>query len=541
MSSQSEELSAEEKKVLDEALSNGGVRIGPTPEYAADLRRRLLNAASAVQVTRAKPNRRVLVGSIFGAAVAAVVLAGLWFSNGEPAWASAIRKARGQAWIHAKIERDGVLRGQIWVSPERDIVAATLGKTVLFQDYKHEIFLRYDGDRAVLYRASRPENPNLSPDLLSASSLAAMFRRSHGAPSLLPNEPVEHWSLQNRVIDGIPCDEYEIEIRLPDGATSTLLLTVDKRLSLPRSMAITQGDFHATSVFDYPPAGPMDGQALGIPAHPQKVVDIDKSGELSPIVQTLQEGRKNFDDYTALSVTSVFGDARPLQQCNVKRVLRRGGKLRIDRVEVSDPDFVLPQDPDQALRAWRAKNKSLRYVPLIICDGRFIGRFWRTGEVATGGLPFQVSKATDDSAIEGFATEIPERSCRPIFHLGTPAGAPEREGSREELIKVNVLPLPTAKGHHDLPKTYLLDPNHGDVALRIVTNLDGPSEASASKPRSSSREVAFKDFRQSPRGYWYPGVVDRDPISNSQPVTRFYVDFANVPSDDLFGPVVPTP
>ncbi|HEV8071666.1 MAG TPA: hypothetical protein VGP76_28380 [Planctomycetaceae bacterium] len=541
MSSQSEDLSTEEKKVLDEALSNGGVPIGPTAEYAADLRRRLLNAAAAVSLSPAKPNRRVLVGSIFGAAVAAVVLAGIWFSNGEPAWASAIRRARGQAWILAKVERDGVPQGEIWVSPERDIVAAKIGKTVLFEDYKHEIFLRYDGDRKPLFRASQPENPNLGQDLMSASGLAAMFRRSPGGPSLLPNEPIEHWTLRSRMIDGIPCDEYEIEIHSPDRAPSTLLLTVDKRLSLPHSLTIVEGDSHATSQFDYPSTGPLDVQALGVPVDVQ-TVNIDQSGKLLPIVHKLGEGRKEFDDYTALSVTSVFDGARPLQKCEVKRVLRRGVKWRIDSVDVSDPNFVLPKDPGQALSAWHAKSKVLRFAPLVICDGRWIRSFQQNGELATGGRPFQVFKATDDSVAESFATYIPERSCRPIFstnHLFDVSS--EREGSPEESIKVDVLPVPTAKGQHDPLKTYWLDPTLGDVARRIVTHLDGLSEASAGEPRSKSREVALKDFRQSPRGYWYPGIVDRDPISKSQPVTRFYVDFSSVPSDDLFGPVVPTP
>ena len=210
------------------------------------------------------------MGSIFGVAVAAVVLAGLWFSNGEPAWASAIRRARGQAWIHAKIERDGVSQGDIWVSPERDIVAAKIGKIVLFQDYKHEVFLRYDGDQKPLYRASQPETPNLGQDLLSASELAAMFRRSPGAPSLLPNEPIEHWTLRSSMIDGIPCDEYEIDIRSPERGPSTLLLTVDKRQSLPRSLTIVEGDSHVTSRFEYPSTGPLDVQALGVPRRRSK-------------------------------------------------------------------------------------------------------------------------------------------------------------------------------------------------------------------------------------------------------------------------------
>jgi hypothetical protein len=537
MNIRSDELDAEEKKVLNEALSSGGIQVGPTEEYAAQLRRRLLSATTAFQDVRVKPKRRVLLGSILGAGVAAIVLAVLWFWNAEPAWASAIRRARGQAWIRARIERDGVSRGEIWVSPERDIVAATLGKIVLFQDYKHEIFLRYDGDQKVLYRASRPENPNLSSELLSASELSAMFRRSPRVPLLSSNEVVEYRSLQDRMIDGIPCSDYEIEVRSPGSAPSTLLLAVDKRESLPRSLTITQGDFQATSRFDYPLSGPVDGQALGIPVHTQ-IVDIDKSGELSSIVQTLQEARTNFDDYTALSVTSVFDGARPLQMCDVKRVLRRGDKWRIDSVDVSDPDFVLPKNPDQALRAWHAKSKVLRFVPL------FIGSFQRNGEVVAGGRPFLVSKATDDSA-EGFSTYIPERSCRPIFHLGATNHifevTHEKEGSLEELIKVDVLPVPTTKGPHDSPKTYWLDSSRGDVALRFVTHLDGLSPASAGKPRSKSREVALRDFRLSPRGFWYPGVVDRDPISKSQPITRFYVDFSDVPSDDLFKPVVPTP
>ena len=56
-------------------------------------------------------------------------------------------------------------------------------------------------------------------------------------------------------------------------------------------------------------------------------VDIDQSGKLLPIVRTLGKGRKEFDDYTALSVTSVFDDARPLHKCEVKRVLRRGDQM----------------------------------------------------------------------------------------------------------------------------------------------------------------------------------------------------------------------
>jgi len=543
MNIRSDELDAEEKKVLNEALSSGGMQVGPTEEYAAELRRRVLSATTGFRIVRVKPKRRVLLGSILGAGVAAIV-AVLWFWNAEPAWASAIRRAREQAWIRARIERNGVPHGDIWVSPERDIVAARLGKILLFQDYRHETFLRYDDNEKALYRTFQPENPNLSSDLLSASSLGSMFRASSGAPYWLRNQSIEHWSLRSSVVDGIPCDEYEIVIRPPDRPPTTLFLAVDRGRSLPHSLTIAEGDTQTTSYFEYPPTGPVDAQALGIPVDAQ-TQHIDKTGKLSAIDRSLREERDKFDDYTALLVTSLFEDARPLINCEVKRVLRRGHKWRIDSVQVSDSNLVLPKEPDQALKTWRSNKERLHFLPLVICDGRFIGSFQRNGVIATNGRPFEVLRATDESVADGFAYRIPERSCRPSFHPGASNHlfdvTQEKEGVRDGLIRVQVLPTLAAKSRRDIAKTYWLDPSLGNVAVRIVSQLETPVGSSEKKPPSSSQEIAFHDFRQSPRGFWYPGVVDRDPISKSQPITRLYIDFADVPSDDLFAPVVATP
>jgi hypothetical protein len=543
MNLRSDELEAEEKKVLNEALSCGGVQVGPTNEYAADLRRRLLSATTRVEVVWVKPKRRVLLGSILGAGVAAIVLAVLWFWNAEPAWASAIRRAREQAWIHTQIDRDGLSHGDIWVSPEQDILAARLGKLRLFYDYKHQIFWHYDSDQDRAYRTFQPEDPNLNRELSSASSLASMFRRSPGAPSFLANEPIDRWSLRSSLVDGIPCDEYQIVMRPPDRAPTTLFLSIDKRQSLPRSLTIADGESHTTtSRFDYPSVGPSDAQAIGIPAN-IVIRDIDKTGEVAAIARSLREGRENFDAYTALCVTSSFGDDRPLYRYDVKRALRRGKKWRVDRVLISDPNLVLPADRDRGLNVWRTNKDRFRFVPLVICDGRSVAIYDPKGNGSAGERPSKVVPLKDDSA-DGFVLYIPERSCRPIFRVGAfnhvfdgPKG---NEGVREGLFKIDVSPTPATHGD-DLPKTYWLDVSLGNVAVKIVSRPDASAVGRPNKPPSSLREITLQDFRQSPQGFWYPGSLARDLSLESKRTTRFYVDFTDVPSDKLFGPLDQVP
>jgi hypothetical protein len=548
MSSRSEDLSVEEEKVLDEALSVGDVGIVPTDEYAADLRCRLLNAASAAQVTRARPKRRVLMGSILGAGVAAIVLVVFWFSNGEPAWASAIRMAREQAWIHARIEREnGSQVDDIWVSPERDIVAAWLGTTAIFQDYRHATFLRYDDVHKVVYRMSQPENTKLGRDLMSVSSLASLFRRSPGVPELVPHQSIQNWSVRSTVVDELPCREYEIVIRPPDGAAITLFLAIDSRQSLPRLLRIEGGDSRTMAChFEYPPEGPLDAGRFGIPTAARRV-DVDESGELFSIAQSLREGRRNFDDYTALSVTSFGDDARPLAKCEVKRVLRRGDKWRVDGVTIPDANFALPKDRNLALGVLRAQKHLFGFAPEVICDGHDVRMYKWEDKLSTNGEPLKVFTVNDDSTADSLMPPItiPERSCRPLFQLGGYEQvfevSHEKQGPHTGLIKVDGLLSPYLRNSKARPQTYWLDSKLEYSCVRTSPHQTpggaGGSKTAVLKPR----ETELRDFSQSPRGFWYPSVVDRDPSSKSKRVTRFYVDFSSVPSDDLFGPVVPTP
>jgi len=532
-----EELDQEEKEVLGEALA-GDVRSGPSKEYAAELRRRLLSVAMPSRVFRAKPSRRALLGSILAGGIAATVLAVLWFLNAQPAWAAAIKLAREQAWIHAEIQQDGVNKGEVWVSPERDIVGAKFGATVVFLDYQRQEFLRYDPDQKAVFRTVQPQNMDLTHELARVSSLAAAFRRSPGAPSLFPGEPIERWSLRSNVVDGIACDEYQIAIRQPDRPLKTVVLTIDRRRSLPHSLTMSDGESHSVKfLFDYPSAGPLDVNWFGI-AHGIHVVDVDKSKRLKGIAQVLREGRTTFDDYSALCVTSSFDGSQPLMSCDVKRVLRRGDQWRVDIVLTSDPQLILPSDRELGLRIWHASLNQLRFAPVAVCDGRVVRRYRRKGEVATDQRTVQITPLKDEAQIDSFITAfvIPERSCRPIFQPNAFDNVYEFaqgvENTPEGLTRVDV--LPTHKNSVDAAETAWLDPKFGNAARRIVQHLGAPAGAISNAVPTQTSEITFDEFKQSPKGFWYPTVITRDPSLKSKRITRFYVDFADVPPEQLF-------
>jgi hypothetical protein len=539
------ELDVEEKKLLTEAFSDGEVRVGPSQEYVAELRRRLLSSTTHGKVVREKSNRRLLLGSILGACAAAILFAAVWFSNAEPAWASAIRMAREQPWIHAEFERDDSPIGQIWISPERDIVAAKLATAIVFLDYKHETFLRYDLRERLVYRASQPESAHLIQELSSVSSLAAMFRRSPGPSLLVPNQSIEGWGLQSRVVDGIACDEYEIVIRPPEREPTTLRLTVDKRRLLPRSLTIAEGESHTMiSRFDYPVVGPLDERSslLGIPADVERV-DVDKAGGVLVIDQSLRKQRENFDDYTSLGITAQFDNARPLMKRELKRVLRRANKWRVDAVDTSGADFDWPKDYEQGLIALRKNRDRMRFVPELICDGQVIYHYTWRGKSATTGSAIESFRLTDRSRADSLSPTLlfPERACRPIFQSGALDRVfkvkDEGEDLHEGLFRVDVSRTPNVK----TPDTYWLDASLGNVAVRMVLHPAATSRAVDSKLAPRPRQIALRDFMQSPQGFWYPSVVSLDLPGGTKQITRLYVDFTDVPSDEMFRTINPAP
>jgi len=524
--------------VLKEALSDGTRRAGPRPEYAAELRRRLLSAAGATKTVREKSSRPILLGSILGTAIAVGLLVLVWSFTGEPAWAAAIRKAREQAWIHAHVDQDGVEKGQFWVSPDRDIVAARLGETEFIFDYTHNIFSRYDAGQNTVYRASQPEKAGLAQEMSSVADIAALFRRSSSAPQLLPNERIERRKLRSRVIDGIPSDEYEIVFQAAGRGLTTLSLAIDRRVFLPLVLTAKDSQGHATTLrFDYPPRGPIDEKSLGVPEK-ALIVEADPSGRVDGVSESLRAARENFDDYAALCVTTnSSSDSGELVNCEVRRLLRLDKKWRYDKVHVLDQELSLPSGPTQALNVWQAKRDRFSYERMCIFDGELLHIYELGGKRSPDGKALKTISLQDETQAGSYVPQIlvPQGCCRPILATSALGRTFTPNETAEGLLKIEVSVPSNMPGKATPSGTYWLDPSRGNVVVREIVHHVRRSAATGTASPSNSQEIEFKDFRCSPNGFWYPTLIVREGDDKKpQQTTRFYVDFTNVPSDELF-------
>lgn len=549
-----DDLDPEEVDALKAALSaKEEFSARPTEEYVAKLRRRLLEQTVPPTRQSVKLHRR-FIGWLMVVAIAASVLFVLWPFRSTPAWASAIRLARQMPWIHIRVDRDGLPLGEWWVSPEKNLVAAKRPERLVFCDYKTGTFLSYDKHQRVVRRASEPPHLNLADSDASFSSLPHLFQKTEPIESLLPGAPVESWTSRKGILDGSPVYEYELIVRrlANSGPNRILLFAVDRGTSLPRSLSIFQAGSHRlTSTFDYPLIGPDDPALLGMPtAAPVK--NAGDQQEIRAVATSLRETCQNFDDYEALIVASHHQQPRPLVMCDVKRILRRGNKWRVDNVTIVDPHLQLPRDPGSGVAAWRTNSGQLRYTPLAICDGKLVrlyeavpdtGIHQQRAGVSTPLRPIPVTGDATDVA--SFSLIMPEYACRP--NLSTKAGHLSFEsvqtarGAGRALLQIRVLSATKLPDAVEL-ETIWLDPAKDHVATRIIPTGQPFDRDAADGIRRVADSIVLDNFQRSPHGYWYPTSCIDKPSGASRPqFRRFYVDFSEPPSPNLFEATTPTP
>ena len=538
----------EDADILKTALSDDSfLSATPSTDFVAHLRRRLMETAALHRPPKTT-RRRLWLGWLGVLAIAASVCAVMWGWNSTPGWAAAIQAARKMPWIHIRLKREGRQVGEAWVSPRRDLFAQRLGNTLLFHDYAHRDFLRYDTSQRVAVRASELAQLLRDDDTGSVSRVADLFRGSDPIESLVPGSSVESWSSRTATLGGAPLDVYRVLIHQvgPAGGSIALEFKVDTKTALPKSLTFLEaGSPTLTEEFDYPLTGPDNKRSLGIPDN-APVMDVDQKPQIADAIRALDEGRRDFDNYEALRVTSRYEKARPLAICDVKRILRRANSWRIDDVTVLDSRLVLAVDPESGLVAWREHRHQLRYRPLAICDGKTL-RLYESPTDRAHKRPitrpqghFQTLPATDDR-IDGAQLSLlmPECACRPFLRLGSDRVLElikPVDHTEQEFLQIGMRSTKSTPPEDVNLATLLLDASKGYVARRIVLHskemLEG-SKTAVVRPGADS--LTLRDFRQSPRGFWYPHTLVKEPADKSRPrTTRFYLDFLETPSPSVF-------
>jgi hypothetical protein len=494
-----------------------------------------------------------------GAGAAAVALIALLFclQPSNIAWSQVTEAVRAMPWIHMKAV-DGEGRSQeTWISFPKNIAAMRGGETASYDDFRSGVRYEYDVRQKKLFRLSASDHG--ANELKSAEGLfQAIFRGDAirgGDLGLVGiakqrqrtvTEQGRGWILYELELGGDPNDSDPKH-------TVSVVIRVDPEKKLPDLMTVTKGNKSMEATFDYPADGPPDIYALGLPRD-ARVEDRTPPPDLSRILKIVRQTRCDFDNY--LAVASGNAVYRP---GTVYLVRCKGDKFRID-VGPGVTKYVA--SGAEMEKWWRERGKEILPKGSVLCDGRRLYEHSLVNPEA-GWKPsmHQVRSGDGRSAAAGMRESeyFVELLAYPVnldlhtlslpqytAHLD-PKGENGPAGSiRVELRLANRGRKVDRDAYHK--EEFWLQPEYGyAVVKRVVSDCPAVDE----DPRRTDKQMVYEydDFRQTPRGVWYPTASRWKNAFRSEnknkpggieiddQVTYFYLDFTAELPDELFSPV----
>ena len=514
-----------------------------------------------------------------GASAAAVVLIALLFclQPSSIAWSQVAEAVRAMPWIHMKVVAGRGQSAETWISFSRNVAAMRAAQMVSYDDLRSGIRYQYDLPQKKLYRLS--VNDGAAEEIASVVGLfQAIFRGDAIREGDLFRLRIVKQRQQTVTEQGRRWILYELELEPQGGGPKppaeippiSMVIRVNPEKMLPSSWTITQGKFQVTQpdsktvtreavkveiAFDYPAEGPADIYALGVPRD-APVEDRMPPPDLDRIIKTVQQNRRNFGDYLA-----VAGGYNRDSSYIVHLIRCKGDKFRVDE-GAGDTRHVA--SGDEMEQWWRGRGKEILLAGAALCDGRRVYEhsfvksepWWKPsmdhvsqgdGRAAATGV--RVSAGVSNAA-EFFVDLLaypprldPQQLASSPFWTTyfDPKGGNGPAGSvRVELYQ----------GAPDDPRTYYreefwLEPKYGYAVVKHVTSCYPPADKDPL--RKEMRYIhEYGDFRQTPRGIWYPTVSrwknafwsenKNKPggIEFHDEVTYFHLDFTAELPDELF-------
>jgi hypothetical protein len=443
----------------------------------------------------------------------------------------------GKTWIHIVAAGAGNQPHEIWLSFPRDVAASrNNGHHIRYDDLRTGVSYQYLPHDNKLFRCSVE-----AMAAESFRSIAGVFQAIFRGDVSLGERFFEYEIVRQRqrTVDdrGQSWIEYELDFEFPN-QTAAAVIRVDPKAMLPSSLTFTvtspNEEMRIEFAVDYPDDGPADIYAIGVPRD-APVEDRLPSAELTQVLEAIDQGRRDLDNYFAI-VASSPNDLPRL-------VWRKGDKWRVDICQPTErTDYVARVEPGtDMLKWWRERLKLFCTMPYLVCDGRQIDRCgieMEDGKPASSGWKL-VEKVWDkdhtgvSSLCDSRSYMVELRAYPPS--LSAKSGTwphctiqlePHGENGPAGSVRVEILISDARKplGHK---QQFWLDPQRNFVLVRQeTTDLDPASAANFGIHE-------LDDFRQSPRGVWYPTVIRWKTETGVQ--TRcYYLDFNVELPDELF-------
>jgi hypothetical protein len=509
---------------------------------------------------RARGNWRWAAATVaaMGAMVAFALIA---FPRHSVGWEDVNQAVKSQKWIRASVTYLDGQQATIWMSPERGIWAYKNPDRLEFADARRDVTYDYktSGGPVVKRRSNDEDRQRVFPiDFADKDVLLGGW---------LFGEKVLEQHRREVTERGQKWIEFDLVFWRGNRGT----LRVDPQTRLPVSLTLaapkSAGPASWVWTFDYPSSGPGDIYALGAPAT-ATIEDRTPTDEGARVLDGMAASRSRIGDFrldvvtsysTAVKTSGHRVSQEPIWD-GIYRVWLKGNRWRVDH-DVPKQGR-LSQPPDEAkFASWIEKQLArCDRSSMSLCDGtavyedgggaprsnREAGNWRVSSRFGPGDLFSATGSGGVVPAVNFVAKVFPDRFGVAGWNYSFDPHPADAPGCVLWKLSARLATAQPLLGH----EWYYIDPRKGDAVVRIESfSLPPDSKASAdSTPFRST--VVMDDFRQSPRGFWYPLMiretnstadpnarpgVQESPARMTQPI-RYHFDFDAKLPDSLFKP-----
>jgi hypothetical protein len=578
------------RNTLEERLESIGSALRERPSVTdgvmAQVRQSLAEGRVAISrdVVSQRRGRRnwVLATATVAAMGVMVVFAFIVFPRQSVGWEDVNQAVKSQKWIRASVTYLDNQHATIWMSPERRIWAYKNSDRIEFADARRDVTYDYKTSGGPIVKRRPNDEDHQRVSALDFADKDVVLRGWLFGEKVLSQH-------RREVIEGGRAQKW-IEFDLVFWRGNRGTLRVDPQTRLPVSLTLTApksaGPARWVWTFDYPSSGPGDIYALGAPAtatiedhtpsdEGTRVLDgmaasrsrignfrLDVVTSYSAVIKTAGHGiRKDAVGKGTLEKGAIGKEAawEPIWD-TIYRVWLKGSRWRVERYVSRRGRLSQPPD-DAKFASWIEEQLAqCDRSPMFLCDGaavyedgggaprsnREAGNWRVSSRFGPGDLFSATGSGGVVPAVNFVAKVFPDRFGVAGWDYSFDPHPADAPGCVLWKLSARLATAQPLLGH----EWYYIDPQKGDAVVRIESfSLPPDSKASAdSTPFRST--VVMDDFRQSPRGFWYPLMiretnstadpnarpgVQESPARMTQPI-RYHFDFDAKLPDSLFKP-----
>lgn len=478
------------------------------------------------------------MGLIGGMTAAAIMLMFVVLSDPAQSLAADVAESFKKCdWVHVVQSIKGMEeKVETWYSFKDDISIQSNAESIEFRRHHEAEYERYEKSERTLYRLSEGETPrrfNPLAGLVDALPLLVNDNPDDDAIEDLRLLKQLGWTVEvggHRVVRHQGLSDLVVILNV-DGRTAKVVISVDDATKLPQACRIVSDEDKELALsfqFNYPPKGPEDIYALGVPNDAQVVDRVPRESE-KLLFASIKNGSSQFDDYRALAITYDPNDELWWVNARKELIYRKGKKWRRNHLRIQfHPDPERTQ-PDEALR-------------MILDSGPKVGTNlsdWWAARLKNSPEP----DGKLSEVFVGFNQAIGRWSVLPEFHARPPIGQaglifavrvdPDSSDGPDGTILVEysntTIARDRAKPGQTLAKSqYWIDPEKGHLVTRMQTLGGDGNVISRTNVESTAK---------TPNGVWYPTKIRQESRSGddlSVETTDYYLTFPDEISDSLF-------